>query len=217
VSRADRLIDLARSLAAPAGRTVSELALEFGTSERTIFRDLAALEEHDIRVERLEGGRYRVESTRNRPALDSSELAIVQLALTRGRAGGRGPIGRRIGRLMAKIDRVLGGSAEPECRRPESEAIRKTLDRAIADRRTVTLHYRSLSGTQVRVRVDPWRLLAQGGSCYLVGRAHSDDDPRLFRLERIGRVLDERGRFAEPPELDFEPLMARLEADPAEG
>lgn len=108
MSRADRLFGLAQYLQSKSGRTLDEMATRFSVSKRTIFRDLAALEEAGIPIEFVDG-RYRIHDSQPPPLnLDSGELALVHVALSSSELDGkRGPIGRAVQRLRAKLEEAL--------------------------------------------------------------------------------------------------------------
>jgi len=108
LSRAERLFVLAQFLQTKSGRTLDELASRFEVSERTIFRDLAALQEAGLPIVFSEG-RYRIHDAQPPPlSLDSGELAIVRLALSSAElTRRRGAVARTVERLRAKLEDAL--------------------------------------------------------------------------------------------------------------
>jgi len=109
VSRAERLFGLAQFLNTKIGHTVEEIADRFGVSERTVFRDLAALEQQGIAIDSSDG-RYRIHDTGStRVSLDSGELALVWVALSNpALTRKRGTLARGLSSLLAKLDAALG-------------------------------------------------------------------------------------------------------------
>ena len=218
MSRAERLFDLYDYLDSKAGRTLAELAARFGVSERTVFRDLGALEERGVAVEFSEGRYRRVGGRPQAVALDSGELELVRLALSNPAIEKRrGPLSRALGNLIAKLDSALRGRrraapvtalAGPE--RSGTAAFRalEDLERLARERRPVRLRYRSLSGGTERDRgVDPWRVFHRDGAWYLAGRCHLHDEARLFRVDRIEWVRASRGSFDVPADFDLDRLL----------
>jgi proteasome accessory factor B len=70
-----------------------------------------------------------------------------------------------------------------------------TLQRALSARQTLAFRYRSMRrGVEGDRRVDPWGILHEAGTWYLIGRDHAIDAPRMFRVGRISdaRVSDPR-------------------------
>lgn len=108
MSRAERLFGLAQFLNSKIGRTVEEISERFGVSERTVFRDLAALEEQGIAIDSSDG-RYRIHDARSAAvSLDSGELALVRVALSNSSlTRRRGTLTRGLVSLIAKLDAAL--------------------------------------------------------------------------------------------------------------
>jgi predicted DNA-binding transcriptional regulator YafY len=116
MSRAERLFGLAQYLDSKSGRTVADIAQRFAVSERTVFRDLASLEQQGVPLECHEG-RYRILRAASRPlALDSGELALVRVALANPGLARRATMARALAALLGKLDRALRGrrSVEPD-------------------------------------------------------------------------------------------------------
>jgi len=217
MSRAERLFALYFYLDAKSGRTLAELARRFNVSERTVFRDLSALEASGVVIEQVDG-RYRRASGATRPvALDSGELELVRLALSNPvLERQRGPIARAIRGLIDRLDGALRdrrptpvASLEgPDRSGDPAPGAAESLARAIRKRRPVVLRYRSLSGgTDLERGVDPWRLFHREGAWYLVGRCHLHDEARLFRIDRIAWVRPGPGSFEVPADFDLDRLL----------
>lgn len=219
MSRAERLFGLAQYLKSQSGRRLDEIARRFGVSERTVFRDLASLDEQGIPLEHLDGGRYRILETRHRPpALDSTDLALLRVALPDEAGAQSNPLGGRLARLIEKVESALRGRPDaPSASAAEdlvvdalrADRLRQELEHQIEIRRPVAILYRSLSGgTEAERIVDPWQLFERAGAWYLVGRCHLHDEPRLFRLDRIQAVRPSAGSFRLPEGFEVDRFLS---------
>jgi predicted DNA-binding transcriptional regulator YafY len=219
MSRAARLFSLAQYLKVRGGRTLAEIEARFDVSGRTVFRDLAALEESGVPIA-FEEGRYRVLDSRS-PGMsfDSGEVALLRVALSNPALRTGGPLGRRLMSLIEKLETALRGGrqqvlplaslAGPETTGAAGRAVMAELERLIAKGRAAAIRYESLSGNEVAERgVDPWRVFHRAGAWYLVGRCHVHDEPRLFRLDRIHGVKSGSERFKVPVDFDVERFLA---------
>lgn len=216
VSRAERLFGMAQFLHTQAGRTLDELVQRFDVSERTIFRDLASLDEQGVPIEHLDGGRYRVLGQRQRtPLLDSTDWALVRAALPAATRQQDGPLASRLAKLIDKVESALRGRPDGAPANGTTgdqtssiERLRDDLERLVRQRRPARILYRSLSGDGEAFRgVDPWELFELAHAWYLIGRCHLYDEPRLFRLERIRSVRADAGRFEVPPDFDLQNFL----------
>ncbi len=218
MSRAERLFGMAQFLHTQAGHTLDELVQRFEVSERTVFRDLASLDEQGVPLDHLDGGRYRVLSQRQRPpVLDSTDLALVRVALPATTQRRNGPLATRLAKLIEKVESALRGRPDGPVatgvsageRSAAIEKVKNDLERLVRQQRPATILYRSLSGDGESFRrVDPWELFERGGAWYLIGRCHLYDEPRLFRLERIRSVRAAAGRYEVPPEFDLQGFLS---------
>lgn len=217
MSRAERLFDLYHYLDSKSGRSLAELAAHFGVSERTVFRDLGSLEESGVSIEFADGRYRRVGGRPQAVSLDSGELELVRLALSNPAIEKRkGPLSRALGNLVSKLDSALRSRRRPVAATlagPERSGgaafdVLDELERLARERRPAKLRYRSLSGGAERDRsVDPWRVFHRDGAWYLVGRCHTHDEARLFRVDRVEWVRAGRGIFVVPDDFDLERLL----------
>jgi proteasome accessory factor BC len=83
---------------------------------------------------------------------------------------------------------------------PELAGRLSKLETAISKQRTLRFDYWSIARDEVRERtIDPYALLPHEGSWYVIGRDHSADEIRTFRVSRIRGEI----RFATRRERDF--------------
>jgi len=219
MSRVERLFGLARFLQHKTGRSIAQIEAEFGISERTVFRDLAALEESGVPIVH-EDGHYRV--FQQRPlavSFDSGEVALVRVALSNPALRRVGPLGRRLGALIDKLEAALSGRTEPKAlatRLTGPESTGASAEPVMGELRTLAqagrpalIRYHSLSGgVEAERGVDPWQIFHRAGAWYLVGRCHLHDEPRLFRLDRVRGVRPGEGAFRVPGDFDLDRFLA---------
>jgi predicted DNA-binding transcriptional regulator YafY len=219
MARSGRLIELVHLLAGRRGCTIDEIASRFEISPRTAYRDLAELSGSRIPVVRDERGYRLLEGATLRPLnLTSEERGLLRVALGNPALRERAPLRRQLQRLEAKLDAVTAAVEEsPEALRlagvdrsgAGADAVLDPLRRAIEDRVVCDMLYTSLSGgTRCWRGVDPYRLFERSESWYLVGRCHVHDEPRLFRLDRIGAVRRLGVRFEIPASFDLDAFLA---------
>jgi predicted DNA-binding transcriptional regulator YafY len=75
-----------------------------------------------------------------------------------------------------------------------------TVADALARRRALRFNYRPLQGKAGRREIDPYRLLFQHGTWYVVGRDRARDDIRSYRLSRITGPVRDAGPAEPAPE-----------------
>jgi proteasome accessory factor C len=118
-------------------------------------------------------------------------------------------------RAAQKIRRALGSTQAPALARIEQDillgkedaaglAVVPELARAVRAHRAVDIEYYSAGrGASSRRGVDPYGLVNHLGAWYLVGRCHKNDEPRLFKCERIARVELRTEKFTVPADFDL--------------
>ena len=212
---------LDRLAASSAGLTVGELAAEFNCTPRTVYRDLAALQERlgqpvvcdrtgeadTTRWRLMDGARYRA----NLEVTPAELVALMAASRMMAPLAGT-PYGAGLASLIAKMKSRL---AEPASRAAIADAetlvagngsgrdfarfaaIIGALRSAIRERRTVEMTYASLSQRAETVRkLDPYRLWWTEGTLYVVGACHVHGlRPRTFAIQRIRKLRVREERF----------------------
>lgn len=215
MSRSDRLLDLVHLLGGRRARSLEEIVQHFEVSERTAYRDLAALESRHIPLTRDEHGYKLLEGATLRPLrLTGEERALLRLVLSNPALGRHPHLARRLAVLEGKLNAVAAAAEET----PEALALATLdrsgdiprevfagLERAAAAGTAVEILYASLSGGSRRWRgLDPYRLFHRADAWYVVGRCHLHDEPRTFRLDRIADLRDLGARFTPPAAFDLD-------------
>jgi predicted DNA-binding transcriptional regulator YafY len=211
MNRVDRLFGILLRLQRHRRVRAQDLARHFEVSERTIYRDIAALNELGVPIISLPNAGYELPEGFSLPPLfftpgEAGSLALaVQLLL----AQTSGATSQDAERALAKVIAIL--PHELRQRVDELSAIVRffaserpfdlddprltQLQQAIAARRVVWLRYHSYrTGEQLEREVEPEALTYNQGLWYLGGYCRLREGPRSFRLDRVDdlRLLDER-------------------------
>lgn len=208
--RSDRLFALANLLAGPRRRRLEELTRELETSARSIYRDLADLESRGIPIERVSGTYRFMEGATMRPLqLTPRERLLLTLCLENP-ALQQPAFAETMRQLRAKVgaansDPPVAVLAGPDRSGELPREVAEAIENAIRDSHSVSMLYTSLSDGKARWRgVDPWAIFHRSEAWYLVGRCHTHDGPRTFRMDRVEAVLPIGESFIRPEEFDVE-------------
>lgn len=203
--RLDRLLGILLHLLDAGQASAGELARRFGTSERTIYRDMDALSLAGVPLVALPGagGGYRLAKrySLDRGFLSAAELRSLRAVLTPlARASGDEKLSLALGKLAALGTRDETGLPAPisvspfpwgwDPGPPEHFA---ALRRAIDGQRLVRLDYSGFRAREKERVVEPFSLALGGQAWYLHAFCRLRGAFRLFRLSRIesADVLDE--------------------------
>ncbi|SLN47830.1 helix-turn-helix transcriptional regulator [Roseisalinus antarcticus] len=109
MTRADRLSDLMSRLKRPGVDRAADLAAALDVTERTIYRDMAALREAGVPVAGTRGTGYRITATISLPPLHLTpeELEALQVGLAAVAQSGDAELGAAAARLADKLDAAL--------------------------------------------------------------------------------------------------------------
>ncbi|MCA2223987.1 helix-turn-helix transcriptional regulator [Nonomuraea aurantiaca] len=202
-----RLLDLLSLLQIPREWPGGELAERLGVSRRTIRRDIDRLRDLGYPVDATMGadGGYRLAAGTAMPPLlldDDEAVAIAVGLATAARNPVRG-IAEASVRALAKLGQVLPARLRhrvssltaatvplPAADGPDLDPEQlTTLAAAIANRERVRFGYPSADGADSSRLVDPYRLVPAGRRWYLLGYDNDRDDWRIFRIDRISRLM----------------------------
>jgi len=211
--RNDQLIrqwEILWSLVGPPGRTVKEMAEEYGVNTRTIQRDLEALEsagyplvdEEAPTSPSLEKSWRLVQGFSHLPPIPMTrEEAFAVLAAAQAMRGFKDtPIGEAFRSVLSKLRKAikplemematLSGTYldDPEIERNYAEH-RETIDqlmRALHRRQLLDIVYHAAHNDQVTERtVAPLCFWKSGGELYLIAHCYMRNAPRSFRVDRF--------------------------------
>lgn len=231
VSPTARALQTLEILQIRPGTTAGKIAERLGVTERAARRYVAILREAGVPVESSRGrhGGYRLGRAMRLPPVVFTEdeaLGLV-MAVLEGHPAATGE-GELAGSALAKVIRALPegigrqaaalreyASAAPDRRAVHPDpTVTSALVVAVASRRRVLLQYRSRSGRESEVQVDPWAVVVRHGRWYLLGHAHHAGAVRSYRVDRVRTVEQTRHSFTPPDGLD---PVAALEENLGDG
>jgi predicted DNA-binding transcriptional regulator YafY len=232
----DRLLSIVVLLLNRDRITAADLARRFEVSERTIYRDLDAINASGIPVVAYSGpgGGFGIDPsyTIDRRVLSFDDLRAIVSSL---KGINTALEDRAIGSALEKIESLAprGRSHEfledrvvidlfPWGRREEERRLVKALEPAIAERRLVAFDYSSYGSAVERRVVEPMTLVFKAYAWYLWGFCRLRNDYRLFKLSRIRDLETGLERFkrrprsyspeAEPPQPAQADLVLKVDA-----
>lgn len=207
--------------------TVEEIALKFGVSRRTIFRDFNVLQEINVPVTWDKFSGYGVMKGYKVPPLmfTSKELATIMVGLNFVKSQVDKQLVEDAEGVELKIKNVLPDELKNFMNSLEARTIVDPflkfggekrpggdwylLSSAIAQKNRVEFSYRSKAGDISKRKVDPYLLVFYEDHWNMVGKSHLRGEVRNFILERMAeiKILDEKIRVEK--EIDIEALIFR--------
>ena len=203
MNRTDRLHALSEELrrAGRRGRTAARLAAWLEVSERTIKRDVAALQQAGLPVwaQSGPGGGYVLDSAATLPpvTLTPEQAAAIAVALATQPDGPYAVDGRAaLEKILDVLDPEGRERAEQLAERvwvrtgasSGTPAVSRSIEQGLAQRRVLAIAYRDGAGRTTRRRVEPQLLARNGEHWYLVAWCRTRDAVRWFRCDRIDRA-----------------------------
>ncbi len=200
MNRTDRLYAVREELrrAGSAGRTAERLAELFEVSVRTIKRDISALQHGGFPVwaQPGPGGGYAVDAAATLPPVNFTDAEVSGLAAAVAAHRGQ-PFDSHARAALAKVLSVMDAAAKERSNElgnriwidhtdtPGNASIRRAIERALHERRVLSMSYRPEHGEETARRVDPVFLAHTEGRWHLVAHCRTRDAIRWFRLDRI--------------------------------
>jgi predicted DNA-binding transcriptional regulator YafY len=202
MNRIDRLFALLLLLQVQRRLTAREIAVYFGITERTVYRDMKALSEMGIPVAAQAGEGYQLLETFSLPpvAFTEGEAKAITMAARWFVRNSTGSLHRdtlsSLHKLHAILTPVLREQVEQFVRLIdhyptdppldwEQPALRLVL-RAVQERRVLHIEYRSYQSDRLSSReIEPTRLTFSQGAWYVEAYCRLRRDERSFRLNRM--------------------------------
>ena len=204
--RADRLFQIVSLLQSRRTVTGQALADELGVSLRTIYRDLADLEDSGVPVEGEAGVGYRLARGYTLPPLtfDQAEIEALVIGARMVESHGDPALGEAARRALVKIEAVVPPplrrallatpvfAPTPKRGRGSSDVL-EPMRTAIGLRRKLRFGYVRRDGEPSSRVVRPVGLYFWGSTWSLAGWCELREDWRSFRVDRIEalEVLDD--------------------------
>lgn len=219
MNRIDRLTSIIIYLQGRKRTTIEKLADRYEISERTVFRDLKALEEAGVPIGSEAGeGYFIVKGYHLPPVMFSKSEAASMLAGERlMQRWSHTELGRSYKSALEKIRSVLSADDQQyfesldehiqtypyqnETNPIPNEQIFSQLQNSIFKKEIVELVYaRPYNDEQTRRKVEPLGLLIMGRHWYLATWCKLREDYRMFRLDRIITFNSTGIKLRQPPE-----------------
>jgi predicted DNA-binding transcriptional regulator YafY len=217
MNRTDRLLAIVLELQARGMMRAEDLAKHFGTSKRTIYRDIQALSEAGVPVVSLLGEGYRLSEGYFLPplAFNEEEATLLLLGLSAISRSFDSDYQRKTEDARRKILSVLSDTtrqnsefleqsiflANLQTVPPADMENLRLLRRAILNSQTVNFRYFSRYPEDGKVSLrdaDPYSLACLNGTWFMNAYCHLRHDMRLFRLSRI-EALKLTAKYFERP------------------
>jgi len=203
-SRISRVVQILTTLQSAKGYCAGDLAKIFGTSRRTIFRDLKELQAVGVPYRYdAKTGSYTIDPEFFLPPIDLNLQEALSLLLLVRKARGQIQLPFKNSALLAalKIENNLPVKIKQYCNTalrnistkvgPQApmNLLDKTfaqLQKAIARKRKVNIFYHSLfEGKAIGLELSPYHLLYNQRAWYVLGRSSLHKSIRTFKLNRI--------------------------------
>jgi len=208
----------------PQGLRAREIAAELGTTERTVYRDIASLNEAFdgwLRIVFIDGG-YRIDSRAYLPPLVLTSEELDALRSAADSTPPASPHAQRLRQAVAKVISICAGRAgqpqsdgqfcviSPVVRDRVSWRRLYLLEEAIRHRWELRVQYYSLSSRAIGSHIlHPYALTFRKHAWYLVGRCETHQEMHLLRASRIRSARRTGGSFVRPADFSVDRFFAQ--------
>ncbi|GAB3885178.1 helix-turn-helix transcriptional regulator [Spirosoma agri] len=230
MNRLDRLTAILIHLQTKRVVRAQELADRFGTSLRTIYRDIRSLEEAGVPVGAEAGVGYFLTDYHLPPVMfTNAEASSLLLAAKLIEKWTDESVQTQFDSALFKIKSVLKrpdqehlddlspnvSIAKTIARPPYADGLLSTIQQAIARHHVLDLQYHSLyNDTETNREVEPVGLYHYSLTWHLIAFCRKRQDYRDFRLDRIRSLTDTGQRFARHERLSLQEYLARERSCP---
>ncbi len=222
--RADRLFRILQLVRGRRLSTAAWLAEKLEVSERTVYRDVAALQAQGVPLDGEAGVGYRLRADFELPPLmfshDEARALVAAVRIAQSRLDPR--LAEAAETAMGKILSVLPSSARAAAESvavfapavgsdPRSLERLETIREAIESRRKLRLDYvdvKEVASTRV---IRPLGCFYWGAVWTLAGWCEKREDFRTFRIDRIRRLEMRDEVFRDEPGRGLADLMRQIE------
>ncbi|MDB4898022.1 MAG: GntR family transcriptional regulator [Firmicutes bacterium] len=222
----ERWFGLLTALMGGARPTAHDLAKKFGVTERTIFRDVAALEEMQIPVVRTDGRYSLMDTYRLKPVQFTPDEVValagaLDFARRRRSLAGKAaasamdkllavmPLPHQA--MVAGLDETLVVDPLQAHSLPGLPGVEQALTAAIQGGHPVRIEHISPGAeTQTERVIRPYGMAYRGTALYLIGYCELRQGLRTFRLNRIRSVAVLPAVFTRPADFDLERYVSDI-------
>jgi predicted DNA-binding transcriptional regulator YafY len=233
MNRTDRLVAMVLYLQGRRVVRACELAEHFELTERTVYRDVAALSEAGVPIAGEAGVGYTLMKGYHLPPImftaeEASSLFVGgELVKQFTDPSLHAPMTTALDKLRAVLPRdsqdhvdrlvrgtvVMGRGFGPN-QDPATQPMLLPVQQGVVQRRVLRMTYRGGAREDETQRdVEPLGVVFYGGSWYLVAWCRLRQDFRHFRIDRIRRLELRSERFTARPDFNLVEHLAREDAD----
>lgn len=206
--------------------SVDDLARRFGVTRRSIYRDLAFLEQQRVPIVR-ERGRYAVLETFKLKPIQFQPDEVLALMAALDFALRKRPVAGKAARtarekllavlpsqqqeLASGLNRVLVVDPIQAYSLPPHPDVEAACRAAVEGPHPLRMLYQALSAEEPVERVvRPYGLAYRGTALYLIGFCELRQDVRIFRVNRILEAQVQSATFARPADFDLEEYLSAV-------
>ena len=230
-SKINRIIEILTTLQAGESYTVSDLSEMFGTSRRTIFRDMKELQAIGVPYQYdAKTGGYSIKPEYYLPSADLNLQEALSLLLLAHKVSDHVQMPFKRSALLAalKIENNLPDEIKEYCRKAlrniytgdntrapvrqnvQFDTIFIKLQEAIAKKRIVNIsYYPFFESEAVNIELCPYRLFYNNQKWHVLGRIHRQNNVRTFELGCIKELKVKGECFSGDEDFDVSDYLGR--------
>ena len=182
--------------------TAAQIAESLEVSERTVYRDIAALQVSGVPIEGEAGVGYRLRPGFSLPPImfEQEELEAIELGINMVKAWAGEAMVQAAQSALQKIEAILPEAMHhrhisdeeiiwvPDIHRETASQFSDTIYRCTKSHQKLKLLYADESGNATKRNVLPLGMVYWGKAWTLVAWCEMRNDYRLFRLDRINQL-----------------------------
>jgi predicted DNA-binding transcriptional regulator YafY len=226
VNRIDRLVAILIHLQGRRVTRAEDIADEFATSIRTVYRDIAALAEAGVPIVGEAGVGYSIVRGYHLPPVHfttEEATALITASLLMDRFADKSlmsPMGSALAKIRAvlpadhqdHIARLESRMSLPTSPRPTRSASLFLIQKALAERTVLRISYRGAGKADSLPReIEPMGLTYYGDRWHLIGWCRMRQDYRDFRTDRIQELAALPQRFEPRSNFSLDEFLARAD------
>jgi predicted DNA-binding transcriptional regulator YafY len=205
------------------GYTIAELRKELGVTRRTLYRDLAMIEDAGYRFEKIgahgETRKWRFPPGMRRAAdkpYTEQELLSLYFCMNLLQPFRGTPLRDGLESVLQKIEAAFSEEEQAYfgdlmfTHLAKMPGLKSAISKACLSRRCVEVTYRSGADVEAKTyRFHPYCLAYYGGELYTIGYSEHRQSVRTLRVDRIRSIRTLADSFRRPEEFDPEDYLGR--------